>query len=275
MKTNQHGGNIDNMKNKIDNVHFWSNQMREHSLFLHLGVEEDLELKKNLKILHDKWENLLVTTFEKDKKIDRNKIFLDDADFAKLDLNNFNFEPFMKLLNELEDKKNYIKGQRESGKWLGWIYISFIIHILRELHYLKNILNDKKFSDQETIDFWNLTNGEHAGLTGQLLDPDIENDLEIKKAHDFHHEFLNLSSNDPEKKQFLTLSIKKGTELNDFLIKSLEKTMTLDNFQLKTQEKVHDNKIKSIIHPVLIDHEVREGKRSIKVLEMLTQKFTG
>jgi hypothetical protein len=286
LKQNSLFGGFLNLKNdlkyKIDNAHFWGNQMSEHCLFLHLAIEngqlkdkfiDNSQLKSKLLDMHKNWENLLTKTFDK-KGIDRNKIVLEDNDYVNLKLDKFEFDKFIKLTEELETIKKEIKERRLKGEWMGWIYVSFICHMLRELQYFKSKLVGKKFYPQLVIDFWNLTNAEHASLSGQLLDHDMQNDIEIKKANEFYQEFMKLSpedpiSFDPSKSQLLVLSIKKKDVLKRFFDESFEQTKNLFIFEKAAQSAINSNQVNNIIHPKLMDHEIRENERSIKELEII------
>jgi len=252
----QHGGSpaksIDNnVKYVIDEIHFWGNQICEHTLFMHLGIVADESLNKRGIELHEQLQKYLDKTF---KGIDQYKIVLDDTDFAKLDLTNTQYidEAYV-LFDKVEKYKLDVLAKIKSGKWIGWLFASFIEHILEELQELKLRTIGPAPSIHKQVAYWNEMNGEHAGFASHLLDPELKNDKLVSKASTFEHELLGL--HDSKLKQFIELSINKTKEF--------------DKFSKETQKAVHDNKVSSIIHPMLIDHDVREGERSMYCLKIL------
>ena len=246
---------MNNAKGKLDNIHFWGNQIREHMLFFHLGLEVP-ELKKQALELHEYWNKYLLESFEK-KNIQANKIILDDSDFQKLgDLNPLiQKEVLAVLLDKTMNFKKTIRAKLEAGQWIGWIYLSFAKHVIKEAEFFVKKIKDEPISVEEEIKFWNDVNGEHMGLASHLLDPEFENDALIAKANAFYHQHKILNQN--VDKTFLDLSIKFTEELS--------------KFAKETQVAVHNGSVHSLIHPMLIDHDVREGERSMKMLQKMKE----
>ena len=194
---------------KADNIAFWSKQMSEHCLFMQLGFVDD-NLKKRAGDLHKRWEN---------------------------------GDDLYSLINDTRKlKMDALK--KISTTWIGWLFPSFIEHILLELDYFNDKLNNRVLSEDEEISFWNKIVGDHAGFTSHLLDPSEKELIDISNSIQYKTEMIIES----EEKMWLVLSIKMAKELVDFHIQS--KTL----------------KPQSVIHPVLLDHVIREEKRAYDTL---------
>ena len=230
---------------QIDETHFWSHQFMEHALFLHLGLENE-QLKKQALDIHDKLKAFNDEMMS--RGVDEHKLRIDNEDVKKLE--GINFDKIYDMVDELARLKRNVLIRLEKGEWLGWLWQSFVRHILMESDYFILKVNGLINSKEIEIGFWNQINSEHIGMNGQLLDPDFENDELIKQASELSHEFMNLGKG--EQLQLLSLS-KRYAE-------------TLDKFHRKAQEPIVSGKISSIIHPTLIEHVIREGQRSIYVL---------
>ena len=248
-KIYQSGGQIDDLL--IDEIHFWSNQMKEHSNYMYMGLENK-KLKKLAFDFFKEWESYVDNTFVK-KDVDEEKIFLDKNDIDKI--GNIDKNIVLEKIERLKKFKEEIIMRLTNGEWLGWLWKSFINHILRELIYFEDKLNGKIFTHEEEVAFWNVTDAEHVGNASHLLDPTFDNDDLIKKANELYHEFNNLGIG--EKKQFITLSLRYNQELNDF--------------NKKTQKAIYDNEVESIINKDLINHIVRENTRGIAILKKLEE----
>ena len=237
-----------------DNIHFWGHQMMEHSLFLYLGLV-DANLKQKAKELQKKWEDFMNKNFVS-KNVDNHKIFLDKNDLNKID--NININEVKDLLDKTKKYKSDVLNRLNSGEWLGWSFPSFVKHILKEANYFEQKLNNKKLSQREEVKFWNSINGEHMGVTSHLIDPALENDKEFDTADNFYHKFMELN--------------KHGEEAS-FVAMSINFTKELDKFAKKTQNLIKSKKFKSLIHPVLIEHQIREGERSASILNTIKNEI--
>ena len=136
----------------------------------------------------------------------------------------------------------------DSGKWVGWIFPLFMNHVTLELDYLVDKLNGIKYSPQDEVLFWNRINSEHAAFAAHLLDPS-ERKLFLKADE------LSMKFNLPKSERDMMIKI------------SLKYSKELDQFN-KTAQKAGKT-VKSIIHPVLLAHVIREGERSIQTLQNL------
>lgn len=211
----------------LDEINFWSRQLSEHALFLHLGLEEE-PFKKQGQEIHNKFENY------------------------RKNLTPANMAEILPLAKELRDYKVQVLTTLNSGKWIGWIFPLFARHIILELDYFVDKLNGIKYSDRDEVAFWNVINGEHAGFAAHLLDPS-ERDLFLKGDK------LSQEFNPPME-----------TETDMLIEISLKAAKELDAYNRKAEANIKT--IKSVIHPVLIAHVVREGQRSIDTLDKLQDK---
>lgn len=251
----QFGGERMGMDESIDLLHFWGNQFAEHAFMLSLMITND-ELKETAKKLQLKWKNYLKKTFE-DRGIDKFKIVLDDNDFEQLDLDNFDIQEVKDMIVELHDFKASVKNKVDHGVWIGWVFPSFAKHILDELNHFSREFAGNKLDPDTRMNFWNVHNAEEAGLTAHLLDPDLKNDEDINKADNYYHQVMNM---------------RVGTEDDQMIVMSIKFAKQLDEMVTQTAEKVHGHKIKSIIHPALIDHISREEKRCLYVLQQINNQ---
>ncbi|MBA2307296.1 DUF2935 domain-containing protein [Candidatus Dependentiae bacterium] len=214
------------LKDPLDEVSFWSQQLSEHALFLHLGIE-DAALKKRGLEIHKKFEN-----------------------FRK-GMNEKNLDQVLPLTRELRAYKMDVVKQLNAGKWIGWIFPSFAKHITKELDYFVDKLNNVPYSPEDEAHFWNHINSDHAAFESHLFDP-YERDLS-QQANDLSEKINQLP--DSEEDMFIHLSLTAAEEL--------------DQFNKEGRKLSKANKLQSVIHPVLMDHVIREGERSKKILSEL------
>jgi hypothetical protein len=243
---------------QLDTVHFWGNQFCEHALMLGLMLI-DKNLKNEAMELHLQWSEYMKKTFE-DQGIDKYKITLNESDLRKLNESVQDIDQPIQLMNKLTKFKTKVKELVDAGNWIGWVYPAFVSHILDEINYVMAEINGS-ISDEDKINFWNQSNAEEAGLSGHLLDPDPVNDPDIEHANEFYHEVMEKIKNGETSgpiQQMIALSRQFVTEL--------------DGMVTETRKKIHAGKVKSIIHPALIDHIDREDKRCIACLEKIRMK---
>lgn len=219
------------MEEAKDHIDFWSHQLSEHALFLHLGIE-DKDLKEKALALHNKFEAFRNTMNEETVSMEQ-------------------MEKVLPLIKELRDYKVEVLESLLAGKWIGWIFALFARHIILESDYFVDKLQQIPYTDREEIAFWNIINGEHAGFAAHLLDPS-ERALS-KKANKLSRKFARLVTSEDEMMQQISLHAAKA----------------LDKYNQAAEAGIAANKVASVIHPALINHVVREGQRSIKVLSSL------
>lgn len=120
-----------------------------------------------------------------------------------------------------------------TGKWIGWLWPTFIEHITMEMEYFLTRISLQPPTCDEEIAFWNHVNSEHAIMAAQLLDHTEEQ---------LHATAMNLSKEigelTSEANMYAMISLKYGKQI----------------------------KPRAIIHPVLLDHIIREGKRGNAIM---------
>lgn len=158
------------------------------------------------------------------------------------------------LAKKLRAYKVEVLNTLNSGKWIGWIFPLFARHITLELDYFIDKLNGIKYTDQDEIAFWNTINGEHASFAAHLLDPE-ERDLFLK-GDALSQKFAKVVGSEDEMMRQISLTHAKE----------------LDEYNTSARTAQQNNQLKSIIHPVLLDHVIREGQRSIRMLDTLQDK---
>ena len=165
-----------------------------------------------------------------------------------------NVETARRLVDELEEYKTVILDRLLAGEWLGAVYPQFVDHIRRELIYFKNKLNGIKLTPEEEVQFWNTINSEHAGFASHLLDP-TEEEL-VDKA-------------DATMKKIRQLPVSNQIAV---IVMAIEAGVELTAFNIESYNAVISNQIKSIIHPTLLKHVIREGQMGENVLSKLVNR---
>lgn len=267
-KNNLVGGNngIPNKELAIDEIYFWGRQIGEHALFLHLGIEEE-KLKARAKEIHDHWMNYMQEQFY-DKGIalekfdignpNKVKISLDAEDYKKLgNINSFNFAGLFELIEETRAYKTEVKQRLEANEWLGWLFHSFVVHVLMELDAFDARIKGKQ-SEIDDIKFYNKMSKDHTGFAEKLSDKVAEN----KELEDLLRDVYN-------KEPSLNETI---TEKDQYKLISLKYLEMIEGASIDLQNKVHNKNMYFTIHPDLIDHVVREqSNATIKLLKMKSQ----
>ncbi len=144
-------------------------------------------------------------------------------------------------------------------------YPLIIDHIIRETtHYMNMIkmlmsgdttLGPVEFAMEQA--FWNNNLGEHAEFTDGLLDP-TESELK-KKADSLALELLNLE-------QQALMASRMLNRLHDVTMKSESAARAMRDFDAQGTKGLLSCKIRSIIIPLLADHDLREANHYIRIL---------
>jgi len=220
------------MQGEID---FWigtdkqAGSVTEHALFMNLLLVEQ-PWKTDAANLH--------TDLEKFRK-NRGPMSLSDQATMAIELT-------MKLRAFLMACHDTLVG----GRWLGWCYPLFVDHIRREGDYfIQKLANkDKEPAGTELCSVLRFA-GEHAVFAMHLLDPTEAR--KIQEARVLLGRFLELGdcckSVEPA---LIEMSLRCEKDL-DFYLGSLKP------------------KTRSIIHPLLAAHVIREGKRFVEITERL------
>lgn len=151
------------------------------------------------------------------------------------------------LITHTRDLKTQILERLENREWIGFLYPSFVRHQIKELDYFDNIISGVMFTREELLAFWNDHNMDYVKLIPHLLDPSEQTLIAQVQQLD---SFPVYASDD---EMFVDWSIRFAEELN--------------NFQLSSQQILPE----SVIHPVLLEHQIREVNRGLQVLQVLSQ----
>lgn len=166
----------------------------------------------------------------------------------------------LKALSGLIDFKETVLGCVRRGELFTANYPLLIEHILREAKlYRKYVellertgdLPERVLRDDEC--FWDQIMMEHAEFIRGLLDP-CEKEL-MGAAEEFAEDFCQLLE---------ACCNAKGKTVRE---QTLEKTRQLRDFKAAGAEGIQQNKIRSIILPLLADHVLREANHFIRLLE--------
>lgn len=167
------------------------------------------------------------------------------------------------LVEGLINFKENILEEAGRGRLFNANYPLLIKHIIREAKLyraaIKELMQNRKLSYKsllETEEFWNRIMMEHALFIRGLLDPSEEKLIDT--ADDFAQEY----------KELLEMAKRQDCRAMDALTrKSLEETLKYREFKTAGAEGILDNKIASIILPLLADHVLREANHYIRLLE--------
>ena len=160
------------------------------------------------------------------------------------------------LVHHLRDLQLEIHARLTRGEWLGWIWPLFVDHIRREGDYFLGSLQGTKLDPVAEAQMWLTFMAEHAAFAAHLLDPSEAE--RIRQALDAQGKLGDLFR-------------ECASGLNDQLLSLTERSgMDLDAY-LKALGVGTPGGAKSIIHPVLAEHVVREGQRFLGTMQALQQ----
>lgn len=214
-------------------IAFWSNQLAEHCLFLNLGLD-DKDLKRRAMDLHQQWER-----FRREGGLEGGGV-----------------QEVIALTLKTRALKVEVHTRLERGEWLGWLWPLFVDHTRREGDYFLGALQGTRLDPATECKIWLTFMAEHAAFAAHLLDPSeaarIQQALQMQGQLGslFHHCGTTIGG------QLLSLTERSGMDLDAYL---------------KALGVGTPNGAKSIIHPVLAEHVVREGRRFLQTMQALQQ----
>lgn len=216
----------------LNDIHFWSRQLSEHALFLNLGLEVE-PFKSRAKELHESWEHAR-KQLESATSLEAAKQIV--------------FAP----TKNLGEFKAEVLARQRAGEWLGWLFPLFVDHTLRELMYFVARVWDGGLPREVTF-CQNITfMREHAEFAAHLLDPTAT--ALIRHAEGLGTEFAACKGGcHALTPALIDLGRKAGEHLDTYF---------------RTQP-VSAESGKSVIHPVLAEHVVREGQRFLSTMNEL------
>lgn len=158
------------------------------------------------------------------------------------------------LVRGTRDFKTEVHGRLVAGEWLGWLWPLFVDHIRREGDYFLGKLEGRMLSDTDECTTWLTFMAEHAAFAAHLLDPSeavrIQQAITMLGTLNQLWQACNTSLN----QQLLSLTTRSGLDLDAYL-----KSLGIGK----------PGAARSIIHPVLAEHVVREGQRFLMTITAL------
>lgn len=140
--------------------------------------------------------------------------------------------------------------QASSERWIGWLMPLFYEHMIQEIAYaMARIKRD--VLPRDVTSFWAKERSDASILTAKGLDP-TETKLSLQAMR--NHALLR------------DLSVASRRMSHGNLAANVFQATTMLNGLLDSAELA---KAKKIVHPLLIQHEVREGKKAEVVLQSL------
>jgi len=168
-------------------IAFWTRQLSEHALFLHLGLEVE-PLKRDAGLIHRDWERARA-----DPRMD----------------------DILALARQLRVFKCEVLGRQLKGEWVGWIFPLFTQHLVRELDlFVAEVTTGLTPSDE--LCSWLRFLSEHASLAAHYMDPTEGN--KVRRAVEIS---LGIGQMVPNCRasdgQFIALSERAGQQLDTFM----------------------------------------------------------
>jgi len=158
------------------------------------------------------------------------------------------------LVQGTRNFKMEVHARLVAGEWLGWLWPLFVDHIRREGDYFLGKLQGQMLSDADECATWLTFMAEHAAFAAHLLDPSeatrIQQAIAMLGTLNELWKACSTSLND----QLLSLTTRSGQDLDAYV-----KNLGIGK----------PGGARSIIHPVLAEHVVREGQRFLMTLNAL------
>lgn len=226
---------------------FWARQMQEHAMFLFLLIENN-DLARRAKSIDLTWGNVRPLLSGKTRQ-------------EQTRLLAFPMHELRVLLAEIVERQ-------AKGEWLGWAWPRFIDHLLEELDYAWSVVSGRPQNPEEVLCTWLGFMADHASFAAHLLDP--SESRKIQQALSAQQVLAQLGcacSRPPLPPPAAPVSGCQAATLGTLLTLSKKAGADLDNYFANLG--VGTPQLKSIIHPVLAIHVVREGRRFLATLDAL------
>lgn len=158
------------------------------------------------------------------------------------------------LVLTTQEFKAQVLTRLNNGEFLGWLFPLFVDHIRREGDYFLAALRGQKFDSCTEAQIWLTFMAEHSAFAAHLLDPSEAE--EIRKALELQSQLGALFHNcgSALSDQFKALTMKSGQDLDAYF----------NSLGIGKPDGA-----KSVIHPLLAEHVVREGRRFLQTMQML------
>ena len=251
----------------LDEIRFWSRIMKEHSLFLKLGFRcEDTRLINDANHFYSLFESIESRSHAFSTKTDPETI------------RQFNKEVY-NAASQIFTFKRMVLGLILECKLPGANNFPLLVdHISREANYFRNRLAELNSGQLEPLPdaiidenvFFLRIMADHAKFISHLLDPSERNFVEQARnfSHDFDQLLFQARDLDSMRPQSQTIPL-----LGEFLDQNRVSVKSLRDFKKTARELIEACKIKSIIHPLLADHVLREAERFLFIIDMFEQSL--
>lgn len=253
----------------LDEIRFWSRIMKEHSLFITLGLRcEDTQLISEAQQFYRIFEQIE----------SRSHAFALNTDPGQIA--QFNVEVY-NAVSHIWVYKRKLLGLILQCKLPGANLFPLLIdHISREANYFRNRLSELNNGQLEPLPdaiidenvFFLRIMADHAKFIGHLLDPS-ERKL-VEQAQEFSHDFDQLLFQavdlDSMRSQSQTLPL-----LSQFLDQNRVSVKSLRDFKKTARDLIEACRIKSVIHPLMADHVFREAERFLEIIDMFERSLAG
>lgn len=242
----------------MQQICFWLRIMKEHSLFINLGLPCDqTELKEKAQQFYNVFEDLE----RRSKSIVREKDFECFVEMVMVAVKNI-FAFKRHLLHLLIECK--IRG--------GGNYPLLIDHISREALYFFKLLCKVRDGDMcypmdaivsENV-FWIRIMADHLKFIRGLLDPSEREVLNQSQALSDKFDQLNLHARDFES---ILWHFRPNNDFVRFEQNVMDATIKVRDFKAAAEELIKECAVLSLIPPLLADHVRREAEHFLEILE--------
>lgn len=228
------------MPSDLELINFWPRQLRDHCLFMALGLVPQ-DLKDEATSLQLDWDNF-INVFPSNPTPTELTDAMDQARSMCVTLRAYKSKVYDLLI---------------AGEWEGWLFPSFVDHTRRELDYFVAAISGQQIQNgfaraSNELCTWLQFMAEHAAFAAHLLDP--RERMLFKQALALQEKMQDLEDGCKSMEQgFIGLSLHAGQLLDKYFVTSGIGTPT----------------VQSVIHPVLALHVVREGRMFLRTLQEL------
>ncbi|MDQ0268657.1 DUF2935 domain-containing protein [Cytobacillus purgationiresistens] len=256
------------VERSLNEIHFWSRIMKEHSLFLRLGFRaEDTQLIQEANQFYRLFEHIEQTSHSFNNQADPEQIRRFNSEVQQAATNIFAF-------------KRKVLGLILACKLPGANNFPLLVdHTSREANYFRKRLielNEGKLKPlpdaiiKENVFFLRIM-ADHAKFIGHLLDPSERKLIDIARnfSNDFDQLMYQAKDLESMKPQSQTVPL-----LDQFLDQNRVSVSSLRDFKKTARDLIEECKIKSIIHPLLADHVFREADRFLEIIDMFDAHLT-
>ncbi|CEH32288.1 DUF2935 domain-containing protein [Aneurinibacillus migulanus] len=251
----------------LEEVQFWGRIMKEHALFLRLGFTVDQpKLIQEASHFHNLFESI------EEKSVS----FTDNAD--REHIVRLNMETYQ-ATSHLWAFERKVLELILSCKIITNSYPLFVDHASREAAYFMNRIEQLNKGILEPLPdavinenvFFLRIMSDHAKFISHLLDPSERN--LITEAADLSYQLDQLLFQAVDLEAMRPAS-QTGRVLSRLIEESRLTVQSLYDFKRTIKEMVEECRLRSVIHPLLADHMLREAQRFLDLLDRFEASLT-